>query len=70
MLQTGQSRASSKLLPFPTAANDIHQPAHGEEGAQKPHVPLLKVLVDGQQLGALIGLNVVPRSRVLLRPDD
>ena len=36
----------------------------------KEYVRLLELLVDGQQLRALVGLDVVPGSRVILRPDD
>ena len=32
--------------------------------------PLLEVLVDGKELGALVWLDLVPRGGVLLGPDD
>ena len=41
-----------------------------DKSANTSNRPFLEVLVDGQELGTLIGLDVVPGSRVLLGPDD
>ena len=38
--------------------------------ARDTNEPLFEVLIDCEKLGALVGLDVVPRSRVLLCPDD
>lgn len=56
MLQTGQSRACSELLPFPTAPNDIHQSAHGDRAHRNRTYPFSKCWLTVSSLVPSLGL--------------